>query len=309
MSLNLRAAVVTDPGLIRSNNEDSAFAGHRLIVVADGMGGLPAGELASDIVLRNLRPLEDLGAEASASDADAGAAASELGAGTGAADVATSGPGVAGTPGLSLDEPAGGDPVDQGLGGDEDAGADGEITAEDATGPLSRLLAAVEAANDEIGATAAEEAERHGMGTTVTSMLLDDDRVALVHVGDSRAYLFRGGEFAQLTTDDTYVQMLVDRGEITAEAARAHPQRSLVTQALQGGPIDPHCLMLDPQLGDRYLICSDGLTDVIADDKIAGILGSFADPSECAERLVKLTLAAGAPDNVTVIVADVDDTN
>lgn len=247
MSLNLRASVVTDPGLIRSNNEDSAFAGQSLIMVADGMGGLPAGELASDIVLRALRPLE---------------------------------------------ESTGRHVLDENV---ESGGDD----------PLPPLLAAVESANARIAAAAAEDIDRYGMGTTVTAILLRADRVALVHVGDSRGYLFRDGEFAQLTSDDTYVQMLVDRGEITADQARGHPQRSLVTQALQGGPVDPHCLLFEPQIGDRYLICSDGLTDVITDDKIAGVLATMSEPIECGERLVKLTLAAGAPDNVTVVVADV----
>lgn len=230
----MRAALVSDPGLVRSNNEDSAFAGARLIVVADGMGGLPAGELASEIVVRGLRDLEDV------------------------AD-----------------------------GGD----------------PAAQLTDALEVANEEIGTVADADPERYGMGTTCTAMLLRDEQLAIVHVGDSRGYLFRDGELAQITIDDTYVQMLVEAGELEQAEARYHPQRSLVTQALQGGDYEPHVTIAVPLPGDRILICSDGLTDFVTDETIANVLEVHLEPQDAADRLVKLTLAAGAPDNVTVIIA------
>ena len=238
MNLALQSAVVTDPGLIRSNNEDSAFAGSRLIVVADGIGGLPAGELASEIVVRGLRDLE-----AKRPDGD----------------------------------------------------------------PERVLRIAVAAANDEIQTVADEDPDRYGMGTTCTAMLLDEDQIYLAHVGDSRGYLLHDGALAQVTVDDTYVQMLVDAGEIDRVEARHHPQRSLVMQALQGGAYELRTQVWAPTIGDRLLICSDGLSDVITDDTIATVLGMHPDIEECAQTLVKLTLAAGAPDNVTVIVADVVD--
>lgn len=238
MSFALHSAVVTDPGLIRANNEDSAFAGARLIVVADGIGGLPAGELASDIVIRGLRDLD-----AKLPDGD----------------------------------------------------------------PERVLRVAVAAANDEIQTVADEDPDRYGMGTTCTAMLLVDDKVYLAHVGDSRGYLLHEGALSQVTVDDTYVQMLVDAGEIDRVEARHHPQRSLVMQALQGGGYELHAQVWSPTVGDRLLVCSDGLSDVITDDTIAAVLGMHPDVEECAQTLVKLTLAAGAPDNVTVIVADVVD--
>jgi serine/threonine protein phosphatase PrpC len=234
MSLTLQATVVTDPGLIRSNNEDSAYAGSRLIVVADGMGGLPAGELASDIVISALRDLE---------------------------------------------------------------------TVDKTDDPLLDLRTAVRAGNLEIKKSADADEDRYGMGTTCTAMLLRDDQLAMVHVGDSRAYLFRDGVLTQVTVDDTYVQMLVEAGELEASEVRYHPQRSLVTQALQGGPYEAHASLADPLPGDLLLICSDGLTDVITDETIAQVFETCPMPQEAAERLVKLTLAAGAPDNVTVVIA------
>lgn len=241
MSLRLRTAVVTDPGLIRSNNEDSAYASATMIVVADGMGGLPAGELASEIVVRVLRELDEQAAE----------------------------------------------------------------------GEAVRLLrTAVTTANVEVKEVADAAAERYGMGTTVTAMMLREDQFALVHVGDSRAYQFRDGELAQLTVDDTYVQMLVEAGELDESEVRYHPQRSLVTQAVQGGPIDPHCMVIEARPGDRILICSDGLSDVITDETIGTVLGGpDSTPQSCADQLVKLTLAAGAPDNVTVLIADVEESD
>jgi protein phosphatase len=239
MNANLQAALVTDAGLIRSNNEDLAHAGRRLLALADGMGGLPAGEFASDIMIRTLEDLESL-------------------------DAAT--------------------------------GADA----------LAALREAVAHANDQIRAAAQADPERAGMGTTVTAMLLAaDDQLALIHVGDSRGYRFRDGVLEQITIDDTYVQMLVDSGELAAEDARHHPQRALVTQAVQGGIFEPHCSLLEPLAGDRYLLCSDGLSDVLTDETIEVAIATHPDPLECAERLVKLTLAAGAPDNVTVIIANV----
>ena len=238
MTLALRAVAASDQGLVRSNNEDSVFVGGRLLVVADGMGGLPAGELASDILVRSLAVVDELPDE-------------------------------------------------------------GE--------PLQSLIAALETANGRIEAAVADDEARDGMGTTVTALLLSGDRMAALNVGDSRCYLSRQGVLTQLTRDDTYVQALVDQGVLSADDARRHPQRALVTQAVQGGPFRPAGRMVPVEPGDRFLLCSDGLTDYVDDDVIAAILHDFADRQVCAAELIARTLEAGAPDNVTVIVADVEE--
>jgi protein phosphatase len=144
------------------------------------------------------------------------------------------------------------------------------------------------------------------MGTTVTALLLSGQEIALVHVGDSRCYLRRDGTTSQLTKDDTFVQSLVDQGVLTAAEARAHPRRSIVTQAVQGEDFAAEVALMEAALGDRFLICSDGLSDFVAEESIAEALSSVADPRLCAERLVELALQVGAPDNVTVVVADVE---
>jgi serine/threonine protein phosphatase PrpC len=236
MSLRLRTGVVTDLGLIRSNNEDAVHVGTRLLAVADGIGGAPAGELASDIVIRTLRGLDDAPA-----DAD----------------------------------------------------------------PEEALRAALDDANRQIGEAAEADPARQGMGTTVTALLVTGDRLALLHVGDSRGYLLRDGRLARLTRDDTFVQELVDRGLISAEEARDHPQRSIITQAVQGGEFAATVTLLTPQAGDRYLLCSDGLSDYVVDDAIERAMALCPEPQLCAERLVRLALRAGAPDNVTVVVCDI----
>jgi hypothetical protein len=129
--------------------------------------------------------------------------------------------------------------------------------------------------------------------------------VAMVHIGDSRAYLMRDGKLRQVTKDHTYVQMLLDEGAISAEEATHHPHRSLVTQVLQGQPIEPAYSVRPAVVGDRYLLCSDGLSNVVTLDTIAETLHEFPDPNECTEKLVQLALQAGGPDNITAVVADV----
>jgi PPM family protein phosphatase len=128
-----------------------------------------------------------------------------------------------------------------------------------------------------------------------------------VHIGDSRAYLLRNGEFAQITKDDTYVQMLVDEGRISPEEASSHPQRSLLTRALDGRDIDPEYSVRQVLKGDRYLICSDGLSGVVSAETIAETLRDIQDPQGCVERLVQLALRGGGPDNITVVIADATD--
>ena len=233
----LRYAARSDRGLVRANNEDSVYAGARLLALADGMGGHAAGEVASQLVIAALAHLDD-------------------------------------------DEP----------GGDL----------------LSKLDAAVREGNSAIAAHVEADPELEGMGTTLTAILFDGNRLGLVHIGDSRGYLLRDGELAQITKDDTFVQTLVDEGRITAEEAHSHPQRSLIMRALTGHEVEPTLIMREARAGDRYLLCSDGLSDPVSHETILEAL-QISDVAESADRLIELALRGGGPDNVTVVVADVID--
>ena len=238
MTLTLRYAAISDRGLIRSGNQDSVYAGPRLIAVADGMGGMAAGDLASSIVIGSLAVLDE-------------------------------------------DVPR------------------GDLTA--------ALADAVEEANSRIRATVEENPEMEGMGTTLTAFLFSGSSLGMIHIGDSRAYRLRDGVLRQVTKDDTYVQMLVDEGQLSPDEAETHPQRSLLLRALGSHEVEPTFATLDPRPGDRLLLCSDGLSGVVSDDTIAETLGTVADPHAAADRLVQLALRGGGPDNVTVLVADLTD--
>ena len=167
------------------------------------------------------------------------------------------------------------------------------------------LVQAVRDANTAIYERALTEAKLHGMGTTLTALLISGRAIAMVHIGDSRAYLLRDGRLRQVTKDHTYVQMLVDEGAITAEEASHHPHRSLVTQVLQGEPIEPNYSVREAIKGDRYLLCSDGLSNVVSMATMGDVLRDYRDADACAERLIDLALRAGGPDNITAIVADI----
>jgi PPM family protein phosphatase len=144
-----------------------------------------------------------------------------------------------------------------------------------------------------------------GMSTTVTAVALGDERCVVANLGDSRTYLLRDGALTQLTHDDSWVQLMIDSGELTPEAARDHPRRSLVLAALDGEPDRGPCLTsFEARPGDRLLLCSDGLSDVVDDDAIATTLRG-ASREECAARLIELALAAGGRDNISAVVADV----
>lgn len=237
MTLVLRYAARSDRGLVRANNEDSVYAGARLLALADGMGGHAAGEVASQLVIAALAHLDD-------------------------------------------DEP----------GGDL----------------LSKLDAAVRSGNSAIADQVEMEPDLEGMGTTLTAILFAGNRLGLAHIGDSRGYMLRDGELTQITKDDTFVQTLVDEGRITAEEAHSHPQRSLIMRALTGHEVEPFLTMREARAGDRYLLCSDGLSDPVSDETIHEAL-QIPDVAESAYRLIELALRGGGPDNVTVVVADVVD--
>jgi protein phosphatase len=172
---------------------------------------------------------------------------------------------------------------------------------------IDALRGAVENANQQIRDTVEANPAMEGMGTTLTAMLFGGSKFGMVHIGDSRAYLLRDGEFGQVTKDDTYVQMLVDEGRISLEEADSHPQRHLLFRALDGRDAEPEYSVRQAIPGDRYLLCSDGLSSVVSAETIEGTLCEYANPGQCAERLVQLALRGGGPDNITVIVADVTD--
>jgi serine/threonine protein phosphatase PrpC len=153
----------------------------------------------------------------------------------------------------------------------------------------------------------AESPDLEGMGTTLTAILFAGSRLGLVHVGDSRAYQLRDGMLTQITKDDTFVQSLIDEGRITEEEAHTHPQRSLLLRAITGQDVDPSLTIREARPGDRFLLCSDGLSGVVSDETLADTLQAYRDPRECADRLIELALRGGGPDNITCIVADVVD--
>ena len=171
--------------------------------------------------------------------------------------------------------------------------------------PLDEALRdAVIEGNATLGFVAACRPETRGMSTTVTAVAVDD-AYAVVNVGDSRAYLFRDGELTQLTRDDSLVQELIDAGHLDPSAARGHPQRSVVMAAIDGDPERSAEVVRHPaRLGDRLLVCSDGLTDLVDDDALCRAL-AIASREACADRLGALALEAGGRDNVSVVVADV----
>ncbi|MET8448867.1 Stp1/IreP family PP2C-type Ser/Thr phosphatase [Streptomyces sp. NPDC005209] len=239
MSLSLRFAAGSHKGMIREGNEDSGYAGPRLLAIADGMGGQAAGEVASSEVISTLVTLDD--------------------------DV----------PGSDI---------------------------------LTSLGAAVQRANDQLRAMVEEDPQLEGMGTTLTALLWTGQRLGLVHVGDSRAYLLRDGVLTQITQDHTWVQRLVDEGRITEEEATTHPQRSLLMRALGSGDhVEPDLSIREVRAGDRYLICSDGLSGVVSHQTMEETLASYQGPQETVQELIQLALRGGGPDNITVIIADVLD--
>ncbi len=239
MSLSLRFAAGSHKGMIREGNEDSGYAGPRLLAIADGMGGQAAGEVASSEVISTLVTLDD--------------------------DV----------PGSDI---------------------------------LTSLGTAVQRANDQLRLMVEEDPQLEGMGTTLTALLWTGQRLGLVHVGDSRAYLLRDGVLTQITQDHTWVQRLVDEGRITEEEATTHPQRSLLMRALGSGDhVEPDLSIREVRAGDRYLICSDGLSGVVSHQTMEDALASYQGPQETVQELIQLALRGGGPDNITVIVADVLD--
>jgi serine/threonine protein phosphatase PrpC len=170
------------------------------------------------------------------------------------------------------------------------------------------LLNSLHTIDGEISRIASDEIELRGMGTTLTALLIRDGRVALLHVGDSRCYRLRGNTFEQLTHDHTVLQELLDSGAISISEAHDHPQRSMLTQVLMGeGSVAPVLMVYEVNSKDRFLLCSDGLSSVLTEKEIKSLLKK-SNRDEAVEALIEATYVNGAPDNVTVVIADVIET-
>ncbi|WP_462418756.1 PP2C family protein-serine/threonine phosphatase [Kytococcus sp. Marseille-QA3725] len=168
------------------------------------------------------------------------------------------------------------------------------------------LLREVAAANEKLRVFEEEHPETRGMGTTCIAMVRSSNSLAIAHIGDSRAYRLQDGELSQITHDHSFLQLLIDEGHLTEEEAWGHPQRSLITRVLSGRPDDePDHGVMPLVRGDRFLLCSDGLSDYVRDDTIAEILRETPDPEDAVQRLLDVARRAGTRDNVTVVVADV----
>lgn len=171
------------------------------------------------------------------------------------------------------------------------------------------LMHSLHSIDSEISAVADEEIEKRGMGTTLTALLIRDKYISLLHVGDSRCYRLRGNTLEQLSNDHTVIQELLDQGAISQAEATEHPQRSMLTQALRGdGDVTPVLQMYEVKKGDRYLLCSDGLSGVLTEKEIkVGLKKS--DKADAVKFLIDATYVNGAPDNVTVLIADISDSS
>ncbi|WP_405592838.1 MerR family transcriptional regulator [Streptomyces sp. NBC_01190] len=171
---------------------------------------------------------------------------------------------------------------------------------------LNVLEDAVESARLAVRGVAATAPRPDEVGTTLTALLWTGSHLGLVHIGDSRAYLLRDGGLFRITHDHTMVQSLMDEGRLTAAEAASHPQRSLLARALDGGsPATADLRLHEARAGDRYLLCSDGLSTVVAEEEIRRVIRTAADPDEAVRELIALARQAGAPDNVGCVIADV----
>jgi serine/threonine protein phosphatase PrpC len=253
--MKLSWAVRTDPGLRRSSNEDSYCTRPELglFVVADGMGGHVAGEVASRVAVETIQTFI---------------------AETAGADKNRTWP-FPFEPAISLEG--------------------------------NRLKAAFRLANRQIANAMADKADLRGMATTASAVLAGRSSACLAHVGDSRIYAMRNGSLKQLTHDHSWVEEQVRAGTMTEAAARQHPWRNVVTRALSGGS-DPDIdtVEIAPQPGERFLLCSDGLSGVVSREGIEGVLGDHAlSLDQICDRLVAAANEGGGPDNVTALVIEV----
>lgn len=232
--LKFKSVGRSDIGLTRENNEDSGFIGNNFLLVADGMGGHAAGELASSTAVSVVANF-DKNFE--------------------------------------------------------------KILPQDIINNIS----------NKIKNSIQKDISRNGMGTTLSTVYLKDNKLNLIHIGDSRIYLIKDKKLNLISKDQTYIQNLIDNKEITEQEAKSHPQRSLLLQAIDGsGDLVPEVKSLEVSAGDKVLLCSDGLTNVVSDTEILNIINSF-DTVGAVSALIEKALEHGGPDNITVIVAEITD--
>ncbi len=321
MSLSWRYAAISDTGRSRKNNQDSGYAGEHLLCVADGMGGAAAGDLASSVVVSTMRRLDEPAAgEGGASvvrqapgTTGAGALgtverATDTGPETGPDTGAATGPDTGAGSGATRADTRAGASADTATGAVTEQQRDPDSPTDRAgTELLEAMAGAVLRANDRLGEIIESDPTVDGMGTTATAIVTAHGHAGLVHIGDSRAYLLRAGRLRQLTGDHTLVQSLVDEGRISAHEARYHPHRSVILRALDGRQeIQPDLELLDLHPGDRLLICSDGLSGFVDDERIRQVLASGTVDSAAVD-LLRLALDSDSTDNVTCVVAEVYD--
>ena len=241
MSLGFKSAAISDVGLSRDGNEDSALISPVLIAVADGMGGHAAGEVASKVAIEALAGLANV---------------------------------------LN----------------------DSEM---DADSKEDLLLGVVQEIDDELARKTKLHPEFSGMGTTLTALFLNGNDAELLHVGDSRCYYIKKEKIEQLSHDHTVMQELLDQGRLSPDEVANHPQRSLLTQVLMGtDSISPMLLVKEVKVGDKFLLCSDGLSSVLSESEINKVIKGGGD---LVVNLIDAVKAAGAPDNVTIILSEVVD--
>jgi serine/threonine protein phosphatase PrpC len=235
-SLSFRAAGRSDVGLVRNNNEDSGFIGKHFLLVADGMGGHAAGELASSTTVAIVAQVDN--------------------------------------------------------------------NKEKLENLESKLIEIPKVITKELKNAINKDSSRAGMGTTLTAAVIQENQLKVSHVGDSRAYLVRNKQISRITKDQTYIQSLIDNNEITESEAKNHPQRSLLLQAIDGITESiPVITSIEILENDKILLCSDGLTNVVTDEEILEIVNQF-DYVGAVSALIEKALENGGPDNITVIVAD-----
>lgn len=237
MALKLKFAAKSDVGRIRKKNDDSAYVGEHLAVLADGMGGHVGGDVASASTVLDLVHL------------------------------------------------------------------DRAVTAD----PRNALPDEIQAANLVLNELVGANPKLSGMGTTVTSLLLSGTTLHMAHIGDSRAYRLKNGAFEQISTDHTFVQRLVDEGRISRAEAEIHPHKNVLLRVLGDSDASPELdvQQLEASVGERWMLCSDGLTDAVAVPVIEEIIRSTPDMDQAVNDLVAITLKNGAPDNVTVVMFEI----
>ena len=237
MALFLRYAARSDVGMTRSKNDDSAYAGRFLAVVADGMGGHAGGDVASASTVLDL---------------------------------------------VHLDRA-------------------------DHQEPATVLADEIQTANSILSELVQTDPKLAGMGTTVTALLLHDDKLEFAHIGDSRAYRLKNGIFEQVSIDHTFVQRLIDEGRLRPEEAEIHPHRNVLMRVLGDVDASPELDLAshDAEPGEKWLLCSDGLNAVVPDRVVESVVRNAPTLQDAVDQLVELTLDGGSPDNVTIVMIEV----